>query len=702
MQWNDLIGAHVGPYEIIEELGRGGSARVYKAYQAAMHRYVAIKVLANDSEDQVGFVRRFAREVEVVAQLNHPNIVAVYDSGEVEDLVYLVMQCVNGGTFRQRLGQPLAVATACGAAHQVARALQHAHSRGIIHRDVKPSNMLIDSEDNNRILLTDFGIAKLQGMRGLTKSGTTIGTPEYMAPEQAEGREIDGRADVYSLGCVLYEALAGRSPFVGSTAVSVLYQQVHARPDYIRALNPQVPRELARVLEMALAKRPEDRFDSAEGFAYALQQFTGGDEGGSDIIPPRGATAPRWGASTDLGAGGTGQASAGRIPELGLDKSGVAGFAGAPVMGPGLRGLGALFPDDPEAHAARSAQGPAGRFDAGRRSGATRPGGVRGSRLPPSGATPPPGAPDSGAGPRPTIPLKAFNLPARDTMTPPLSLPLSPSGQLDLDALMTDVDEIPTITMPPVQSAEAAQGTPPEALALAHGRERLPGASHEDGRDGWPPAEVPPKSNGSPGSPTPVWRPDVRDLAPNRSRRLPLRGKGLALVAALVAVALLAVGTLTWIGAHRVSADLRTHPVAHPTATATTIPTMTPTAVSSPTPAATATPTQQQLADAQAAAAFRAISVSPNADGARANNTTTFTSSQSIHVNLCIAQSAPSGAFSIVVRQGGTTVLTLARNQSALPNHWYSYLTYSLAAGSYDVLVTFNGGTAADLLITVS
>src|SRR5690348_12183582 len=199
MQWNDLIGARLGQYESIEELGRGASARVYKAYQESMQRYVAVKVLGNDAEDRAAFVRRFEREAEVVAQLNHPNIVAVYDSGEADGLVYLVMQCVNGGTFRQRMGQAVGVDIACSAAFQVARALQHAHSRGVVHRDVKPSNMLIDSDDNNRILLTDFGIAKLAGMRGLTKSGTTIGTAEYMSPEQAEGREVDGRADIYSL-----------------------------------------------------------------------------------------------------------------------------------------------------------------------------------------------------------------------------------------------------------------------------------------------------------------------------------------------------------------------------------------------------------------------------------------------------------------------------------------------------------------------
>ena len=158
----------------------------------------------------------------------------------------------------------------------MAYALHHAHVRGIIHRDVKPSNMLVSAEDARHLLLSDFGIAKLQGMRGLTKSGTTIGTPEYMSPEQAEGKEIDPRADVYSLGCVLYEALSGRPPFIGATPVSVLYQQVHSRPAYLRGLNADVPRELSRLLDQALAKRPEERFGTAERFAEALLPFAEG------------------------------------------------------------------------------------------------------------------------------------------------------------------------------------------------------------------------------------------------------------------------------------------------------------------------------------------------------------------------------------------------------------------------------------------
>src|SRR5690242_641119 len=176
MSWNDLIGRQLGQYTIVEEIGRGGSSRVYRAVDPEMERDVAIKVLPNDAEDRVGFVRRFEREVQAVAQLNHPNIVAVYDRGETEEFVYLVMQIVGGGTLRQRLGRPLSIPDATAGISQLALALHHAHQRGIVHRDVKPSNVLVDADNPRRLLLTDFGIAKLQGLRGLTKSGTTIGT----------------------------------------------------------------------------------------------------------------------------------------------------------------------------------------------------------------------------------------------------------------------------------------------------------------------------------------------------------------------------------------------------------------------------------------------------------------------------------------------------------------------------------------------
>ena len=157
----------------------------------------------------------------------------------------------------------------------MARALHHAHQHGIIHRDVKPSNMLFAKENPFHLLLADFGIAKIQGMRGMTKSGIAIGTPEYMSPEQAEGKESDPRSDIYSLGIVLYEMLAGRPPFKGQSPVAIMYQHVHVRPAYIRGYNPQVPVELCQIVETALRKHPDERFPTAEHMERALEPFLG-------------------------------------------------------------------------------------------------------------------------------------------------------------------------------------------------------------------------------------------------------------------------------------------------------------------------------------------------------------------------------------------------------------------------------------------
>jgi serine/threonine protein kinase len=281
MGWNDLIGASFGDdqqhYIIEEEIARGGMSRVFRAHEVPDGRVVALKVMALGSEgggDTRTFTRRFEHEARAVERLDHPNIVKVYTTGRNDEFVYIAMQLVLGGTFRQRLGRPMPIADACFQMIQMARALHHAHMHHVIHRDVKPANMLIDDQDPSHLLLADFGIAKIIGQKGVTKTGTAVGTPEYMAPEQAKGEEIDQRADIYGLACVLYEALAGRPPFVGPTALSICYQHVHTRPAYIRGFNPEVPRALALVIEQALAKNPRDRFATAEDFANALYPFT--------------------------------------------------------------------------------------------------------------------------------------------------------------------------------------------------------------------------------------------------------------------------------------------------------------------------------------------------------------------------------------------------------------------------------------------
>jgi len=276
MGWSELIGAQLGKYQIEAEIARGGMSRVYQAHHIETNEPAAIKVMAlgSDGGDHNTFVRRFEHEAQAVEMLDHPHIVKVFDAGRSDDFVYIAMQLVLGGTFRQYLGRQLPVADACYQMSQMARALHHAHMQGVIHRDVKPANMLISKDDPTHLLLADFGIAKIMGQKGVTKTGTAVGTPEYMAPEQAKGEEIDPRADIYGLACVLYEALAGRPPFVGPTALSICYQHVHTRPAYIRGFNPEVPRALALVIEQALAKNPRDRFPTADAFASALHSFT--------------------------------------------------------------------------------------------------------------------------------------------------------------------------------------------------------------------------------------------------------------------------------------------------------------------------------------------------------------------------------------------------------------------------------------------
>jgi hypothetical protein len=519
--------------------------------------------------------------------------------------------------------------------------------------------MLIDSDDNNRILLTDFGIAKLAGIRGLTKSGTTIGTAEYMSPEQAEGREVDGRADIYSLGCVLYEALAGRAPFVGSTPVSVLYQQVHARPDYIRALNPQVPRELARVLDMALAKQPEDRFDSAETFAQAVQPFTIGFDRGTPPGFTRRApqSAPLPGAPLTVPPLAPGLAAQTRTRPS---------YPQAPLHGLGTEGLDALFPDDPEARmAARHTAPPPAPYET-----PTVPGAAAYSG---EAATAPNQRAVSASGPRPTIPLKALN--SQPLTADPPSDGMLPAAAAEATATVpgTGVEDLPTVELPPLQPAAAAAAPRTRRAAVAAPPRRSPP------RD----APRPARSNNAP---PPRNRPWAR---------------------AVVILAILAALGVVWIGARAAAAQFAqqpTHVGARQTAVATTAPTTVPTAAPTlaPTPATTATPSPQQIADAQAAAAFRSITVYTAQDGACSSTTPAFTPSQAISVNLCVAPSAHSGVISVQLRQGGAVLTTMAQGVSILPGYWYSWTTHSRPAGSYDMLVTYNNGTAADITFTVA
>ncbi len=290
MENDPFIGQQLGAYTIQSKLGEGGMARVYKGYHARLRREVAIKVILSQIADKEGFKARFEREAQLIASLQHPNIVAVYDFGDIGHITYLVMQYVGGGTLRDQLrgGHALDPRQAILYCQEMARALHHAHLRGIVHRDVKPQNMLVAATDRNQLLLSDFGIAKLYDNRNevtmlgitggelrndpsLTSADQIVGTADYMSPEQINGKPVDARTDVYALGIVLYQMLAGEVPFHSTTIQGLLFQHVYTPPRPIREVNPYVPEILEQITAKAIAKAPVDRFQSAEAMAQALE-----------------------------------------------------------------------------------------------------------------------------------------------------------------------------------------------------------------------------------------------------------------------------------------------------------------------------------------------------------------------------------------------------------------------------------------------
>ncbi len=231
----DLTGTTLGQYHIVEAIGHGGMAVVYKAQQPALDRFVAIKVLLPHQADTPEFRARFTREAKAVAQLNHPNILPIIDYGQSDELNYIVMKYVAGGTLADRLKHPIDLATTARLITQIAAALDHAHQRGILHRDVKPSNVLLD--EGEWVQLADFGLAKmLIGEQDLTTSGLSMGTPAYLSPEQGQGLPCDQHADIYSLGVVAYEMIDGPPALHGRNADG-RHHQTHLRSSRRRRAN---------------------------------------------------------------------------------------------------------------------------------------------------------------------------------------------------------------------------------------------------------------------------------------------------------------------------------------------------------------------------------------------------------------------------------------------------------------------------------
>lgn len=265
-------GENVGPYQIIEQLGQGGMASVFKAYHAALDRYVALKVLHQAFNEDSTFIGRFQREAKVVARLEHPNIVPVYDYAEHEGRPYLVMKFIEGDTLKARMGvSPLSSQEIENVVETVGAALGYAHRQGILHRDIKPSNVLITSE--NVMYLADFGLARIAVAGESTLSTDSVmGTPQYISPEQAMGKkDLDARTDIYSFGVMLYEMVVGQVPFSADTPFSIIHDHIYTPLPLPVSVNPNVPEPVQRVLLKALAKNRDDRYQTVDELIGAFK-----------------------------------------------------------------------------------------------------------------------------------------------------------------------------------------------------------------------------------------------------------------------------------------------------------------------------------------------------------------------------------------------------------------------------------------------
>ena len=276
---SDLIGQSLGRYHILEQIGEGGMANVYKAFDTRLERDVAVKIIRRQAfpEEQLErILKRFEREAKALARMSHPNIVKVHDYGEYEGSPYLVLEYLPGGTLKDRTGQPMPWEQALQLLTPIVDSLSYAHKHKIIHRDLKPSNILLS--ETSQPLLTDFGIAKileLEDGQTLTGTGVGVGTPEYMAPEQGMGKDVDSRADVYALGVVLYELLTGRKPYTADTPMAVVFKHMTDPLPRPRIYVPNLPDGVEKLLFKSLAKKPADRYQTMDELGAALQDLLG-------------------------------------------------------------------------------------------------------------------------------------------------------------------------------------------------------------------------------------------------------------------------------------------------------------------------------------------------------------------------------------------------------------------------------------------
>ncbi len=361
-------------YELDALVGTGGMSSVYRAHDTLLERNVAIKLLHEHVGRDADQVERFKREARAVAQLSHPNIVTVIDRGDRDGRQYIVFEYVEGENLKQLIVRagPLPVRRALEIAIQIAHALAFAHRQGLVHRDVKPQNVLLPA--GGEVKVTDFGIARSLDVQGFTQTGSVLGTSHYIAPEQAQGEPVDERTDLYSLGAVLYELLTGEVPYDGDTFVAVALRHVHDPVPRVRERRPDVPTRIAAAVDCALAKHPDDRFSSMEEFADELDACL--EELGSDterdatmVVPARAALpharprpAPRRRGRIALPLGLAALVAAATVAALALVHYGVVDFGGGSTPNDGggtppaglhavqLRAAGVWDPPPGDAH----------------------------------------------------------------------------------------------------------------------------------------------------------------------------------------------------------------------------------------------------------------------------------------------------------------------------------------------------------------
>lgn len=263
-------GESIGPYQVVQQLGQGGMATVYKAYHANLDRYVALKVLHPALKQTEGFLARFQREAQLVAKLEHPNIVAIYDFDEYQGNPYLVMRYIEGTTLKIKMQEgALDMKEVVRIVDAVGSGLAYAHSMGILHRDIKPSNIMLTSDEG--VFITDFGLARMAQVGDSTLSrDMMIGTPQYISPEQAKGDRVDSGTDIYSFGVVIYELLVGQVPFSADTPYAIVHDHIFTPLPMPREVNPDIPEGVERFLLRALAKERSERFGTAAQMAEAF------------------------------------------------------------------------------------------------------------------------------------------------------------------------------------------------------------------------------------------------------------------------------------------------------------------------------------------------------------------------------------------------------------------------------------------------